>query len=66
MASCYTHTHTHTHIYIYIYTSIEARHWQASLLWCVIDGVSAKALLRQYFIESTSNVSYVDDKELGN
>ena len=40
--------------------------WRASLLWRVIDGVLAKALRRQWFIESTSNVSYVDDRELSN
>ena len=39
---------------------------RASLLWLAIDSVSAKALWRQCFNESTSNVSYVDDTELGN
>ena len=40
--------------------------WRASLLWRAIDSVSAKVLWCQCFIKSTSNVSYVDDRELGN
>ena len=31
-------------MYVYIYTSIDARLWRASLLWRVVDGVSAKVL----------------------
>ena len=47
---------------VHIYTSSEPRLWQASLLRRVVDGVSAKALCHQCFNESTSNVSYVDDR----
>ena len=47
-------------------TSMEARLWRASLLWRAVNGVSAKALLCQCFIESTSNVSCVDNRELYN
>ena len=57
---------SYTYIYIYIYTSIEARLWRASLLWRTVDSVLAKALWCECFNESTSNVSYVDDRELGN
>ena len=42
MASCYRNRYIS--IYIYIYTSIEARLWQASLLWRAIDSVSAEVL----------------------
>ena len=47
-------------------TSRESHFWWTSLLWCAIDGVSAKALWSQCFNENTSNVSYVDNRELGN
>ena len=40
-------------------TSIDARLRRASLLWRVVDGVSAKVLWWQCFIESTSNVIYL-------
>ena len=46
----------------YIYTSSEARLWWASVLRPAVDGLSVKVLWRQCFNESTSNVSYVDDK----
>ena len=39
---------------------MEAHLWRASLLWRAVDGISAKALLCQCFIESTSNVSFAD------
>ena len=47
-------------------TSIDAYLWRASLLWRTVDSISVTALWRQCFIESTSNVSYVDESELGN
>ena len=59
----YTH---YLKILSYIITSSEAQLWQASLLRRVVNGMLAKALRRQCFNESTSNVSYVDDREFGN
>ena len=50
----------------YEMTNIEACLRRASLLRRAVDGVSAKALWHQCFNESTINVSYVDDRELGN
>ena len=47
-------------------TSREARLWWASLLRHAVDSVSVKVFWRQCFNESTSKVSYVDDRELGN
>ena len=41
-------------VYIYLYVNP------------TVDGVSVKVLWRQCFIESTSNVSYDDNRELGN
>ena len=58
-AAFFVWLHVSIYIYIYIYTSIDARLWSASLLWRVVDGVSAKVLWRQCFIESSSNVSYL-------
>ena len=40
----YMYIYIHIYIYIYIYTSIDARLRRASLLWRVVDGVSAKVL----------------------
>ena len=53
-----------TDICIYIYTSIEALR-RAPLLRRVVASVSVKALRCQCFIESTSNVSFADYRELG-
>ena len=65
--SSFTHTISRdSTVYIYIYTSSEARRRRASLLWHTVDSVLAKALWCDCFNESTSNVSYVDDRELGN
>ena len=57
----------HMHAYAYYkYTSSEAHLLRASLLRRAVNSILAKALWRQCFNESTSNVSCVDDIQLGN